>query len=209
MSTPPPHPIRMVVTDDLRRSRLTVFFRLLLAIPHLFWWRIWSILAAVVALLTWICALVIGRPPRPFHRFLGAFLRYQNHAFAFISLIGNPFPGFVGKRGSYPIDLETPLEPERQKRLVTLVRIFLAIPALVLAGALAYAHFVVAVLGWFASLALGRMPEGLRDLGVYSLRYNGQVGAYVLLQTGRYPHASPRAEFAAPSPPPAAPSATT
>ena len=28
------HPIRLVVTDDLRRSRLTVFFRLLLAIRH-------------------------------------------------------------------------------------------------------------------------------------------------------------------------------
>ena len=28
------HPIRLVVTDDLKRSRLTVFFRLLLVIPH-------------------------------------------------------------------------------------------------------------------------------------------------------------------------------
>ena len=28
------HPVRLVVTDDCRRSRLTVFFRLLLAIPH-------------------------------------------------------------------------------------------------------------------------------------------------------------------------------
>ena len=35
-SSAPAHPIRLVVTDDLDRSRLTVFFRLLLAIPHLF-----------------------------------------------------------------------------------------------------------------------------------------------------------------------------
>ena len=28
------HPIGLIVTDDLHRNRLTVFFRLLLAIPH-------------------------------------------------------------------------------------------------------------------------------------------------------------------------------
>ena len=28
------HPIGLIVTDDLQRSRLTMFFRLLLAIPH-------------------------------------------------------------------------------------------------------------------------------------------------------------------------------
>jgi len=31
------HPVRLTVEDDYVRSRLTVFFRLLLAIPHLIW----------------------------------------------------------------------------------------------------------------------------------------------------------------------------
>lgn len=31
------HAVTLVVTDDLRRSRLTVFFRLLLGIPHFIW----------------------------------------------------------------------------------------------------------------------------------------------------------------------------
>ena len=35
------------------------------------------------------------------------------------------------------------------------------------------------------------MPEGLRNLGAASIRYNGQVGAYLLLLTDRYPYASP------------------
>ena len=34
---PPPHPIALEVADDGSRSRLTVFFRLLLAFPHLVW----------------------------------------------------------------------------------------------------------------------------------------------------------------------------
>ena len=39
------HPIGLIVTDDLRRSRLTVFFRLLLVIPHLIWLTLWGIVA--------------------------------------------------------------------------------------------------------------------------------------------------------------------
>ena len=46
------------------------------------------------------------------------------------------------------------------------------------------------------------MPDGLRDLGAFALRYQGQLLAYVLLQTARYPHASPRAEFTAAGPAP-------
>ena len=40
----PFHPIGLVVTDDLHRSRLTVFFRYLLVIPHLVVLFAWSIL---------------------------------------------------------------------------------------------------------------------------------------------------------------------
>ena len=36
-------PIRLTVADDLRRSRLTTFFRLLLAIPHIVWLLLWGI----------------------------------------------------------------------------------------------------------------------------------------------------------------------
>jgi hypothetical protein len=194
----PQHPVRLIVTDDLRRSRLLVFFRLPVAIPHLVWWWLWRYIALVVALLTWVCALVIGRPPRPFHRFLGAFVRYETHVWAFVTLVGNPFPGFVGARGSYPIDLDTPTEPQPQNRLVTLVRIILAIPAILLTGALIYAVAVAAILGWFASLIRGRMPEGFRDLGAYALRYQGQLNAYIYLQTARYPHSSPRRDLVIP-----------
>jgi hypothetical protein len=194
----PPHPVRLIVTDDLRRSRLMVFFRLPLAIPHVVWLYLWGYVAEIVALLTWVCALVIGRPPRPFHRFLGAYVRYQTHVWAFVALVGNPFPGFVGARGSYPVDLETPTEPQRQNRLVTLVRIILAIPAFLISAVLMSALFVVAFLGWFASLIRGRMPEGLRDLGAYVLRYSGQMNAYVYLQTSQYPHSSPRRDLVIP-----------
>ncbi len=193
----PAHPVSASVADDLRRSRLLVFFRLLLAIPHLVWLLLWSLVAFVVAVLTWVAALATGRPPRPFHRFLSRYVRYVNHVYAFLFLVGNPFPGFVGRPGSYPVDLELP-PLEAQNRWVTGFRGALALPALVIAGGLGGAMLVASVLGWFVGLVLGRMPRGLRDLGAYALRYQGQANAYLCFVTERYPDSGPRPDPASP-----------
>jgi hypothetical protein len=187
----------MAVTDDLRRSRLTVFFRLLLAIPHLIWLLFWSLVAVVVAVLTWIWTLATGRPPRPFHRFLSRWIRYTAHVYAFLFLVGNPFPGFLGAPGSYPVDLELP-PLERQSRWITGFRVFLAAPALIISGGLGGAGLAAAFLGWFVGLFLGRMPQGLRDLGAYSIRYQGQLNAYLYFVTERYPDSGPRPDPASP-----------
>ena len=42
----PRHPVRLDLVDRVDRSRLTVFFRLLLAIPHLIWLMLWSVLGS-------------------------------------------------------------------------------------------------------------------------------------------------------------------
>jgi Domain of unknown function (DUF4389) len=186
----PEHPVRVVVTDDLERPRLTVLFRLFLAIPHIVWILLWSIAVFFVAIVAWVAALITGRVPEPLHRFLEAYVRYATHLGAFLYLIGRRFPGFTGRAGSYGIDLE--IGPaERQSRWKTLFRFFLAIPAFVVASALGGVVLVVAFLGWWYALFKARMPEGLRNLGVACLRYSAQTYAYFLLVTERYPFAAP------------------
>ena len=194
----PEKPIRLRVEDDLRRSRLTVFFRLLLTIPHFVWLLLWGIAVFVAIVVGWFVTLVTGRLPEAFHRFIGAYLRYDTHVLAFLYLIGNPFPGFTGRPGSYPVDLE--IAPrEKQSRWKTLFRIFLSIPAFVLTFGLGFVLFLVAVFGWFVGVFLGRMPEGLRNLSAYSLRYTQQTYGYVYLLTDSYPFAGP-AEYLEPEP---------
>jgi hypothetical protein len=192
--TPPqPRPIRLVADEDPRRSRLTVFFRLLLALPHLVWVSLWGILAFLAAIVAWFATLVVGRLPGPLHRFLAAFLRYDIHLTAFIFLVANPFPGFTGREGSYPVDLEID-PPERQHRLVTAFRLLLGLPALMVSSALSYVLYLVAFLGWFAALVTGRMPLGLERLGLWAVRYTAEVYGYHLLLTDRYPYSSPQVE---------------
>ena len=193
----PPHPVELRVDDPLERSRLTVFFRLLLAIPQLIWLTLWAFAAFFAAVAAWFAALVSGRVPSPLHRFLAAFLRYGTHVYAYVTLVGARFPGFTGREGSYGIDLRI-APPERQSRWLTLFRLFLAIPAFFVSSALGSVLFVVAFLGWFYSLVTGRACAGLRNLGAVCLRYSAQAEAYFLLVTPRYPFASPLLEAPGP-----------
>ncbi len=200
-----PLPVRATVADDLQRSRLTVFFRALLAIPHLIWLGIWATGALLLAPVMWIATLVRGRAPDGLHEFYALFLRYSVHVLAYLYLAANPFPGFLGRQGTYPVDIELD-PPEEQNRWTVGFRFFLAVPALLMAGALgagfasggarsvSFSIGVLAAVGflaWFASLALGRTPRGLRDLMAYALHYEAQAYAYLFLLTPRYPNSNP------------------
>lgn len=183
-------PIRLESSDDLQRNRLTVFFRLLLAIPHLIWLTLWGIVSLFAAIGNWFATLFTGTSPAGLHRFLAAYTRYQQHVFAYLYLIGNPFPGFTGERGSYPIEIRI-AERAPQNRWLVGFRIFLALPAFFIANAYGTLLFTVAFLGWFASLFTGTMPLGLRNAGALAVRYFAQFYGYLFLLTDAYPYSGP------------------
>lgn len=188
---PDPHPVALALRDDLDRPRLIVAFRPLLVVPHLCWLALWALPAGLGVVAAWLVALAVGRVPASLHGFVAAFVRTTAHVAAFLHLVGRPYPGFLGREGSYPVDL-TIAPPTRQSRAGVLGRIVLALPALLLASAYIIVLLVASVLAWPAALATGRMPAGLRDLCATALRYEAQTLAYLLLLTARYPDASPR-----------------
>jgi Domain of unknown function (DUF4389) len=179
------HPIQLVVTDDLRRNRLTVFFRLLLAIPHLVWAALWGIVAFFAVVVAWVVALVAGRVPDGLHNFIAAFDRYVTHVNAYFAIAANPFPSFTGARG-YPIDVEI-APASRQNRLTVLFRLLLAIPAYIVLYLLGIVAQIVMILAWFYALFTGKLAKGLRDVLAYWLRYQAQTFGYIGLLTSRYP----------------------
>ena len=185
----PYHPFRLIVTDDLRRNRLTVFFRWILAIPQYVWLLLWSVVALFAVVINWVATLILGKSPDGLHNFLAAYLRFNTHLNAYLYLVADPWPGFKGVRGSYPIYLYID-GPERQNRWITAFRAILIIPASILAYILVYVYQIVGFLAWFVCLALGRMPQGMRDLSAYCLRYQMQTFAYGAILTDRYPSLS-------------------
>jgi hypothetical protein len=180
------HPIRLIVNDDLQRNRLTVFFRLILAIPLMLWAILWSVIAMLAYIVNWFATLIMGRSPEGLHNFLATFLRYTTHVRAYLLLVADPYPPFTGRLGTYPIDLEID-PPESQNRLTVFFRWILAIPALLLTNILGNLSQLLAIFSWFIALVMGRVPEGLRNFAALAIRIETQTYAYLLLLTGRYP----------------------
>jgi hypothetical protein len=184
--TPPGvYPIRQGVTDDLARNRLTAFFRLILAIPHLVWVALWSVAGVVIWPIVWIWTLIAGRSPDWAHGFFAALSRYTVHVSAYLFLAAEPFPGFMGDPG-YPVDLEVD-PPAAQRRVITLFRPILVIPMLIVAGVLRYLMEIIGIIAWFYILFTGRMHEGMRNILTFAIGFNARTHAYLAFLTDRYP----------------------
>jgi hypothetical protein len=182
---------RLVVRDreSLRRRRLTTFLRVVLAVPQHIVLGLWLVLVPAAAAVAWLAALIDGRVPPWLLRFLSAFLRYQGQVTAWLDLLSDRYPDPLHTL-EHPFAIEVP-DRHRQHRLVTLLRLPLALPAIVLWSVFGVVLVLVAVAAWFVALALGRTTAGLQELGVFCLRYQLETEAYLLLLTASYPRLAP------------------
>ena len=190
--------VRVTFDTDLRRRRLAVLFRIVIAIPPALALVVWGLLAAPALIVSWVATLLRGRSPEAFHRFLRGYLRYSLQFNAWWNLVSGGYPG-VRRRDGHPVQLDAPREP--QPRLATLARLLLALPGLVLGSVLGVVLGLTAVAAWFVALVRGRTTEGLRELGAFCLRYQTEVFAYLLVLTPRPPELTPPARAQPESPP--------
>ena len=167
-----------------------MFFRLPLAFPHFLWLLLWQIVVLPVMVLNWFATLIRGHAAGAAAPFLAAFLRYRVTVYAFLAIVANPFPGFRGGPGSYPLDTVI-APPVRQNRWSVLFRLVLVMPAILIDTALATVGSIVMILSWFSALIRGRVPRGLRNTGALVLRYHAQMYGYLLLLTDSYPYTGP------------------
>ena len=75
------YPVEFRPTTADRRSRLTTFFRLILAIPLVIWLYVYGILAAIVVVIAWFAIVITGRYPQGLYDFesgLGALSRARD-----------------------------------------------------------------------------------------------------------------------------------
>jgi hypothetical protein len=144
----------------------------------------------------WFACLIRGQAPRGIHDWTARAVRYWTQVQAYTWLVADPYPGFRGWPGTYPVDLDV-APPAPQPRWTTLLRLILAIPAYALMIVFGAVLQIVAVIAWIVCLALGRIPRGMRDLMAYCLRYQAQTYAYLFLLTSRYPSLAGRSGFQA------------
>lgn len=166
-----------------------MLFRAPLLVPHYLVLTVWILLVVPAVAVAWLALLIEGRLPSFLHRFLGAFLRYQGQVTAWFGLLSARYPDPLHTL-EHPFRIDLP-ERQRQPRLVTLLRLPLALPALVLTSVFNVVLSLASVAVWFVALALGRTTAGLQELGTFCLRYQLETQAYVTLLTPAYPRLAP------------------
>jgi branched-chain amino acid transport system permease protein len=181
-------PVRLLVSDDFRRERLTVLFRPILYIPHGIWLRLWGLAALAGWIVSWSWGLATGRFPAWFPPFLARYTHYDLHVRSYRTLASEPYPKFSGEPG-YPVELEFP-GPVPIGRLDIFLRPVWAFPALIAVVFLNLVGELVAIVGGLIALVTGRMPRDLRNITVIFAGYGAQTLAYLGFATTAYPQLS-------------------
>jgi hypothetical protein len=175
----------MAFAGPARQRRVTVLFRLLLAIPQLLVLYVLSIVAELVAIAGWFAALFTGRLPSGLAGFLTDWLGYCARVGSYLALLTDRYPPVQLGDAGYPVRVS--VAPGRLNRLAVLFRIILAIPVALLVGLLWYGGIVIGLVAWLIVLITGTMPvplyQAIAAVTRYSIRYYG----YFLLMSGTYP----------------------
>jgi hypothetical protein len=181
-----PVPILVAFGGSFPQRRLTVLFRIILLIPQYFVLYVLSIAAEVIAVAGWFAALFIGQLPGFAADFLSGYLGWQVRVTAYYLLLTDTYPPFTLGNADYPVRVAQ--RPGRLNRLAVLFRIFLAIPAGIVAVLLyCGAWTIVLFITWLIVLITGRMPDEFYQAFAAVLRYLTRLNSYMLLLTSAYP----------------------
>jgi hypothetical protein len=209
----PGYPVTYDVEPQITdRNRLTSFFRLILAIPHLvlvggpgislglsapFSGRdrgglygfgsggVLGLVATVMAIISWFAIVFTGKQPKGLWDFTNFYLRWRSKAVAYTALLRDEYPPFG--EGDYPVQFSTGDFPETRDRWSVGLRLIYVIPHLVVLIFVGIAWVLTAIFAWFAILFTGAYPESIYRFAIGYLRWSLRVEAYFLLVQDRYP----------------------
>lgn len=170
-----------------RRSRLSTFFRAILAIPLLVVLYVYGILATIAVAIAWFAIIITARYPQALYDFVASFTRFEVRVTAYAALLCDAYPPFTGRDdASYPVRMEF-TRLQSYSRLKTLFRVILAIPIVILRYVMNLLLEISAIFAWFIIVILGRLPKGMHDMMVLANSYIARSDAYIYLLTETYP----------------------
>ena len=182
----PTRRVEMWFAGRVAQNRLTVAFRLILAIPQFIVLYILFIAFFFVMVIGWFAALFTGRLPEWAHTFLGGVIRWYARVGAYVFLLTDRYPPFSLDDVEYPV---RPFLPGRGplNRVSVFFRIILAIPAAVFSEiVLNGLTFPLLFFMWIAVLVRGSLPAALYDAYAALLRYQTRLVSWFSMLTSEY-----------------------
>jgi hypothetical protein len=168
------------------RNRLTVAFRIILVIPHLIVLVLWGLAVFFAVVGQWFVCVFTGKRNRGIWDFVNGYLGYSARVTTYFGLLHDVFPPFGTSQGAVPAVYGHSFD-EPVNRLTAGLRIFWAIPAIVIEYFLRVANQALAFLSWLFIIFTGKQPRGLFDFMIKAQRYSMQSMTYLALQTDKYP----------------------
>jgi len=183
-----PDPVQVAVAEPAVQRRLTVAFRVILVIPHMFLLFFLAIAAFVVAFLGWWGALFAGRLPEFAVNYLTGFMRWVLRYQAYLYLLTDVYPPFtLDEVAGYPVRLAVP-ERQQLNRAAVFFRFILAIPGMIVSTvATEGASSIVLFVAWLIALVTGHLPRPLHQALTALLRYQLRFYCYYWMLTPAYP----------------------
>jgi hypothetical protein len=183
----PDYPVRVEIDYPSRLSRLLIFVKWLLAIPHFIVLYVLQIAAFFAVVISFFAVLITGRYPRALFDFVVGVERWRARVGAYLFFQTDAYPPFaLSDDPAYPVRLQAEY-PERIARWRPLVHWLLVIPALFGAFAVGIIAYVAVIIAWFAILITGRYPQPLFDAVTVGLRWAARTTLYAYWLTDRYP----------------------
>lgn len=188
-SSPPPAQVLVgLPMEPPTHGRLSVLFRLFLALPLIIAAAVLSIAAFFVLVIGWFAALIRGRMPDAFQDFLVGYHRMWLNVSAYLYLLTPTWPGLsFSAAASNQATLE--VDQVQLNRIAVLFRIILAIPAYAVASFIAGLGGVYVFIMWVAALFTKRTPVALHQTVALILRFQTRASAYADLITPTQPFA--------------------
>lgn len=182
------YPIGYEVDLTTERSRLSVFFRVILAIPWFILGYIYEIIGLILVVIAWFAILITGHYPQRLYEWNSGILRFYGRATGFVLLATDNFPpiGWADDADQAQRVLIAP-NPASLSRLKTLFRLILAIPLVVVSYGLNWIMIGSAVTSWFTIVFRGYQPQEVHQALVFSLKWHLRLTGYLGLLTDIYP----------------------
>ena len=182
------YPVQLVIDPSEEQGRLSILFRLVLAIPHLIVLYFLGIAVGIVGILAWFTIVILGRFPAGMLRFTIGITRWAARVNAYGSLLTGRYPPFsLDEEPDYPVRLTIPERTEGRNRLTTLFRLLLIIPHGIVLYFLGIVAAFVMLAAWLSGIVLGRVPEGLHNFLYGFSCWSERVNAYGSLLVDEYP----------------------
>jgi hypothetical protein len=200
------HPVSFDAQYTVERNRLTVFFRLLLAIPWILWGALYAFATLFAVVFAWFALLFTGRYPDGLHGFVAGFTRFSARVNAWVCLVTDEFPPFGGdSQPEYPVRVEVGPPQASYDRVKTFFKVVTAIPQFLIGSGAQNMAAGAAFVSWWRIVFTGKQSATMHDALLAGLAYQTRSGGFLMLLTETHPRLLELAPPAYPADAPALP----